>query len=243
MPRKWNRLRPPLGWDSSLEGATCRCRRSHREVERSAWPVLRLLWVRRGLADIVWLVNSNDVPAANGRVLVVPIILVATIAAEHIARTMNTHQDGPLSRDFQRSIPMMFYQALDAVLPRFREIFAQFDITQPQWRVLRVLWDEDGQNLTSIAERTLIVPTVLVGIMDRLERDGRVERRRSKEDRRRVHIFLTESGHALRDDVAPLVDEAYVQLQAVLNAQEWRDLYSAIDKLIESDAAARATSE
>ncbi|GBE25855.1 organic hydroperoxide resistance transcriptional regulator [bacterium BMS3Bbin02] len=170
------------------------------------------------------------------------IILAATIAAENIARTMNTHQDGPLSRDFERSIPMMFYQALDVVLPRFREIFAQFDITQPQWRVLRVLWDEDGQNLTSIADRTLIVPTVLVGIVDRLERDGRVERRRSKEDRRRVHVFLTESGHALRSDVAPLVDEAYVQLQAVLSAQEWRDLYSAIDKLIESDAAAKASS-
>lgn len=153
---------------------------------------------------------------------------------------MTNHENGPLSRDFERTIPMMFYRALDVVLPPFREVFAKFDITQPQWRVLRVLWDEDGQNLTSISERTLIVPTVLVGIVDRLERDGRVERRRSREDRRRVHVYLTESGQALSDDVAPLVDEVYVELQAVLDPGEWRDLYVAIDKLIDAATAGDA---
>ncbi|NOY55654.1 MAG: MarR family transcriptional regulator [Actinobacteria bacterium] len=154
---------------------------------------------------------------------------------------MNQEYD-PLERGFERSVPMMFYRALDAVLPPFREIFAKFNITQPQWRVLRVLWDEDGQNLTSIAERTLIVPTVLVGIVDRLERDGRVERRRSHKDRRRVHVCLTESGRALKDDVVPLVRDVYVQLQAALEPEEWANLYDAIDKLIEAENNARATS-
>lgn len=156
---------------------------------------------------------------------------------------MTNQEYDPLQRGFERSIPMMFYRALDVVLPPFRKIFAKFSITQPQWRVLRVLWDEDGQNLTSIADRTLIVPTVLVGIVDRLERDGRVERRRSHEDRRRVHVYLTESGRALKDDVVPLINEAYVHLQAVLEPAEWSDLYRAIDKLIEADAKARAASE
>jgi MarR family transcriptional regulator, lower aerobic nicotinate degradation pathway regulator len=45
-----------------------------------------------------------------------------------------------------------------------------------------------------IARRLGIDPTVLVGVVDELERRGLVERRRDPDDRRRYHLAVTESG-------------------------------------------------
>ena len=47
------------------------------------------------------------------------------------------------TQEFSRSLPMMLIRALDAVMPRFRDIFKEFGLTEQQWRVLRVLWEQD----------------------------------------------------------------------------------------------------
>jgi DNA-binding MarR family transcriptional regulator len=46
--------------------------------------------------------------------------------------------------EFSRSLPMLLYRTLDAVMPRFRRIFNEFGLTEQQWRVLRVLWQHEG---------------------------------------------------------------------------------------------------
>ena len=89
-------------------------------------------------------------------------------------------------RDFSQSLPMMLYRTLDAVMPRFRRIFNQFGLTEQQWRVLRVLIDEPELVVRDLAALTLIPPPSLVGVLDRLEKNGLVRRRRSDRDRRRV---------------------------------------------------------
>ena len=92
---------------------------------------------------------------------------------------------------------MMLYRTLDSIMPSFRQIFLEFGITEQQWRVLRVLWENNGCNLQSLAQATLISSPSLVGVVDRLERVDLVERRRSEIDRRVVNIFVTNQGEAL----------------------------------------------
>ena len=89
---------------------------------------------------------------------------------------------------FETSLPMMLYRALDAVLPPFRAIFSDFGITEGQWRVLRALWETDNMTLSELAPVTLTDSPALVGIVDRLERQGLVRRERSTDDRRLVHV-------------------------------------------------------
>ena len=134
--------------------------------------------------------------------------------------------------DFYNSLPMLFYRSLDQVMPQFRSIFKQFNITEQQWRVLRVLWEEDQQPLLVLAEKTLIPSPSLVGVIDRLEKLGLVNRIRSVDDRRVVHINATKEGKALQHKVTPLVDAAYLEVQARLNKQEWDTLTNTLQKLI-----------
>lgn len=139
--------------------------------------------------------------------------------------------------DFQRSLPMMLYRTLDSVLPAFRAIYQEFGITEQQWRVLRVLWEANGQSLLALAEATLISSPSLVGVVDRLSRDGLVERRRSKVDRRVVHILVTGRGKALEHAVRPRIDEIYSALEASVTPALWDSMFEAMDQINHSAAA------
>ena len=138
----------------------------------------------------------------------------------------------PISmREFDCALPMMLYRALEAVLPAFRAIFAQFNLTETQWRVLRALWEQDGRVFNELARVTLIPSPSLVGVVDRLTRDGLVTRKPSEQDRRQVHVWLSPHGSALRERIEPLVHDVYNELETRLTAQQWRNLYEALDLL------------
>ncbi len=140
------------------------------------------------------------------------------------------------TQEFSRSLPMMLYRALDAVMPRFRAIFNKFGLTEQQWRVLRVLWEHDDIAFRDLAEVTLIPPPSLVGVIDRLARQSLVARRRSESDRRKVFIHATAKGRALHKKVRPHVDAAYAELRESIDRDEWASLLLSLDRIGSSKA-------
>ncbi len=122
---------------------------------------------------------------------------------------------------FTRSLPMMLYRSLDAVTPRFRKIFSDFGLTEQQWRVLRVLWEQQDVTLNELAGITLISAPSLVGVVDRLQDMGLVERRRSDVDRRKVYVLATEKGAELEAKVMPRVASAYAALKQSVDVETW----------------------
>jgi len=135
------------------------------------------------------------------------------------------------TQQFSRSLPMMLYRALDAVMPRFRRIFNEFGLTEQQWRVLRVLWEHNAIAFRELAEATLIPAPSLVGVVDRLAKQGLVSRRRSEADRRNVFVHATDQGKDLHRRVRPKVDEAYAELRASVDSDDWQQLISGLERL------------
>ena len=134
-------------------------------------------------------------------------------------------------QSFEHSLPMRLYRALNAVMPRFRAIFAEFDLTEPQWRVLRVLWEHGPLPFRTVSERTLIPAPSLVGVVDRLAARGLVERHRGHGDRRLVNIATTAAGAALRERVLPAVEQAYDELSTSIEPEIWAGLTQGLDAL------------
>ena len=124
------------------------------------------------------------------------------------------------TQEFSRSLPMMLYRALDAVMPRFRRIFNEFGLTEQQWRVLRVLWEHDDIAFRDLAEITLIPAPSLVGVVDRLGTQGLVGRRRSEADRRDVFVHATDKGRELHRQVRPQVDR-----------EDWKQLMLGLERV------------
>ena len=71
-------------------------------------------------------------------------------------------------------------------------------VTRSQWSVLVHLFRQDGMQQKALAEQMDITAITLTGLLDRMERDGWVERRADPDDRRAKRIYLT-------DKVAPMV--------------------------------------
>lgn len=132
---------------------------------------------------------------------------------------------------FTRSLPMMLYRTLDAVMPRFRAIFNEFDLTEQQWRVLRVLWETDHSTIGALSEVTLLPAPSLVGIVDRLEERGLVARRRSEKDRRKVYVLATVAGAELEAQIMPRVASAYADLKQSVDANTWAAVLAGLGQI------------
>lgn len=132
---------------------------------------------------------------------------------------------------FDQSLPMILHRTLDAVMPDYRELFARYNLTEQQWRVLRVLWSSKKVTSVELSNRTLIPAPSLVGVLDRLEKKGLVTRVRSEEDRRAVFVVATAQGQALEEEVSPQVAEIDRQLRASVTAEEWRMMEQVLEKI------------
>lgn len=136
-----------------------------------------------------------------------------------------------LMQSFDTSLPMILYRALDAIMPAYRDLFARYDVTEQQWRVLRAIWTSERVTSAELASRTLLTPPSLVGIIDRLEKKGFVSRVRSLEDRRSTYVVATAAGRALQQDVAPHLDEIDQRLRAAVPQQHWQAMEDTLLKV------------
>ena len=132
-------------------------------------------------------------------------------------------------QQFSRSLPMMLHRTLDAVMPRFRRIFNEFGLTEQQWRVLRVLSEFDRITLKRLAQLTLLPAPSLVGVIDRLQNAGLVDRRRSAADRRVVHVSATPAGRDVLQQLLPQVANAYADLKQTVPADVWSQLVAGLE--------------
>ncbi|MEA2584406.1 MAG: hypothetical protein QOF33_2491 [Thermomicrobiales bacterium] len=67
------------------------------------------------------------------------------------------------------------------------------DLSLQQLTVLHLIRTE-GATLSAMARRLMVAPTVLTGIVDRLERRGYVHRENDPLDRRRLRLCLSDEG-------------------------------------------------
>lgn len=113
--------------------------------------------------------------------------------------TAMTAGDGELSV-VTRELHRAFSRALQARI-------ANHGVSMGQWYFLRALWDEDGLTQRELSQRVGMMEPTTVTALNSLERHDLVRRVRNPHDRRKVNIFLTPKGRALRDDLLPEVEE------------------------------------
>jgi MarR family transcriptional regulator, organic hydroperoxide resistance regulator len=76
-----------------------------------------------------------------------------------------------------------------------------------QYQVLRHLWEDDGLTPREIADRLTVEMPTVTRTVQRMVRDGLVERQAHPDDARSVRIYLTKRGQELRTQLAATVSE------------------------------------
>ena len=145
---------------------------------------------------------------------------------------MNDSSINKSAIDFITSLPMVLNRTLDAIMPPYRDLFPEFGVTEQQWQVLRLLWEQKHLTSSQISNFTLLPAPSLVGILDRLEKKGLVSRLRSTLDRRQVHIAITLKGQKLQEKVIPRVQSIQELNKKNFSTEDWVQINSILNKFL-----------
>ena len=132
----------------------------------------------------------------------------------------------------RQNLPLALLQAREALLQHFRPIFHRFGLTEQQWRILRVVSDQERLEQHEIASLCQISGPSLSNILSRLEEVGYVMRDRSEDDHRKVFVTLGRRGQALVGEVAPHVDARYRDIERTLGKELMSSLIEVLDRLL-----------
>lgn len=77
------------------------------------------------------------------------------------------------------------------------ELESQHGVTAPQLLCLHALARADSSTQIELSREVRLSPPTLVGVIDRLEAKELVKRQRDTNDRRRIHLMLTDAGRAV----------------------------------------------
>lgn len=97
-----------------------------------------------------------------------------------------------LQFDFEKSVGYWIFATAHQVACAMNEELQALGITHRQWEVLAWLSYESNLSQTELAERMGIEAPTLVGVLDRMERDGWIQRVPSETDRRKKLIRPTD---------------------------------------------------
>ena len=86
--------------------------------------------------------------------------------------------------------------------------------------VLLALWLEDGLKANELGKRAGLEPSTMTGLLDRMERDGLVERRPDPKDRRAHKIHLTDGGFNARKPATTVVSETLDKVFSTISEKD-----------------------
>ena len=90
------------------------------------------------------------------------------------------------------------YAASRLVIREYQPHLVRLGLTYPQYLVLMLLWERDGQAVSEIAHKLVLNTNTITPLLKRMEVLGILLRRRSGQDERKVIVELTPHGHELR---------------------------------------------
>ena len=102
------------------------------------------------------------------------------------------------------------------------------DVKPAYLGALFALWKEDGLKVVELGRRSGLETSSMTGLIDRMERDGLLERRDDASDRRVQRINLTDKG---REVMTPALDAVDQILATVFDGVPEEDLSKTTDVL------------
>ena len=125
------------------------------------------------------------------------------------------------------------YTASRLITQSYYPLLSEYGLTYPQYLVLLVLWEKDGQPVNNIANRLFLETNTVTPLLKRMEAEGIISRTQGVEDARQMIVKLTKKGKNLQKklyDVPETVGSAV--LCDSLTAETVPDLFKMLDAII-----------
>lgn len=136
-----------------------------------------------------------------------------------------------LKLDNQLCFPV--YAASRLITREYQPFLDRLGITYPQYLVMMILWEEDSVAVNDIAKKLILNTNTITPLLKRMEKQGLVKRKRSRDDERKVMIQLTENGRKLQVEASLIPEQLAGRLAAgELKAIDLIRLKETLDSMI-----------
>ena len=111
----------------------------------------------------------------------------------------------------ERQLCFAVYSTAHAFNRAYKPLLDKLGLTYPQYLVMLILWEKNGQSVKDIGGRLALDSGTLSPLLKRMAKAGLITRSRDLNDERHVVITLTERGKTLQkeanDIVAPAIQK------------------------------------
>ena len=94
------------------------------------------------------------------------------------------------------------YTASRLLTQAYHPLLSEHGLTYPQYLVLLALWENDAQPVNDIAKRLFLETNTVTPLLQRMEKEGILTRRKGEKDARQMIVSLTEKGQELQKKLA-----------------------------------------
>lgn len=122
--------------------------------------------------------------------------------------------------DDSLEVTRLFFNVLGLFKHSTYKIFEDTGITAPQAMAMGILSKEKRMKITELSNKLSLSNSTVSGIVDRLEKQGMVERERSKEDRRVVYVNICPKFNEAHGDIHKLIQENTANIMKKGTAEE-----------------------
>lgn len=117
-------------------------------------------------------------------------------------------------------------------MSHFKPILQHFNLTEQQWRILRALDQHPQLEPRQICQLCQIMSSSMAGVLARMEELELIVRVRVSGDQRRVLVSLAPKGDQLIEQIAPLIDVQYRQIEQAYGQPTVDALIAALEGFI-----------
>ena len=148
---------------------------------------------------------------------------------------MSENEDeAPSGRPLQplpRSLPAVLMRAREAVMTHVRPVLRAYDMTEPQWRVLRTLASNEEVEVTQLAEMVFLLPSSLSRILKDLTDRGLIRRRTSAQDLRKGLVSISDEGMDLIEAATPETARVNAEIERLFGSDRMSRLIGLLEEL------------
>lgn len=137
------------------------------------------------------------------------------------------------TQSYELRILQAFRRIIRAVDLHSHKLATQHKITGPQLGCLLAIKENGPITSAKLAQKIILSPSTIVGIIDRLEEKKLVQRNRDSKDRRLIHIYITTAGEQLVAAAPSLLQDTLIRALSELPETEQISITLTLEKLVD----------
>lgn len=147
------------------------------------------------------------------------------------SRTSGAAGAGNAWKNAVDGLPLALVRARECVMAHFRHLLRRYDLTEPQWRVLKTMDDLRPIELSELARKAALLMPSLSRIVRELELRGYMTKAADPRDMRRMLATLTERGQRLVAAASPECEAVHAAIRAAMGNERMHRLEGLLAEL------------